>query len=255
MYIPVEILVKFWRISPSSVMHVGAHLAEEYTEYNRFKWIGPENKKAIWVEAQTSLVEILNNTLDLSENIVFNYAVWEEDEKEISLNISNNGQSSSIFELSKHKETYPDVKFIDKINVQTIRLDTLLESNNLKPDFLNLDIQGAELIALKSLGERIADFKWIYTEVNYESLYENCALISEIDDYLKRNSFKRVFTVRRAGAGWGDALYIRNDQRKISNWVNPGLITLRIRNTYSFSMETMRIKLYPLFKKYISGSS
>lgn len=239
---------KYWGIHPTSIIHVGAHLAEEHSEYKKFNWIGTESRRAIWVEAQTKLVETLKNTLDQEENIIYNYAIWSEDKKEISLNISNNTQSSSLFNLSKHKQIYPEIKFVQKIVVPTIRLDTLLGLDDLSPDFINLDIQGAELIALKSLGDKINDFKWIYSEVNYEELYEGCSLIVEIDEFLKEKNFKRVFTVKRAGAGWGDALYIREDLLGINRLISPRLIFLRIKNNYWFAKETSRIKLYPYLK-------
>ncbi len=248
MYIPVGVMEKYWGIHPNSIIHVGAHLAEEHFEYKKFNWIGTESRKAIWVEAQTRLVDTLKHTLDQEENLIYNFAIWSEDKKEVSLNISNNTQSSSLFKLSKHKQIYPEIEFVETITIPTIRLDTLLELDGLSPDFINLDIQGAELIALKSLGDKIFDFKWIYTEVNYEELYEGCSLISEIDDFLKVKKFKRVFAVKRAGAGWGDALYIRKDLLGISNLMSPRLMFFRMKNSLLFTKQTSRIKFYPYLK-------
>jgi len=57
----------FWKYSgicPHSIIHIGAHLAEEHYEYKKFNWIGTESRIAIWVEAQTELVEILKKTLE-----------------------------------------------------------------------------------------------------------------------------------------------------------------------------------------------
>ena len=41
-------------------------------------------------------------------------------------------------------------------------------------NFLNLDIQGAELKALKSLQDYLHKVDYIYTEVNVDYLYVDC---------------------------------------------------------------------------------
>ena len=54
----------------------------------------------------------------------------------------------------------------------------------------------------------LVHLRWIYTEVNFEELYEDCALVNELDCFLGRKHFTRVTTVD-TGCGWGDALYQR----------------------------------------------
>jgi hypothetical protein len=76
-------------------------------------------------------------------------------------------------------------------------------------DFINLDIQGAELLALKSFDNLINNFKFIYTEINTNSIYKGCALVNEIDEYLNNYNFKRVET-SLTEFEWGDALYIKH---------------------------------------------
>jgi len=46
------------------------------------------------------------------------------------------------------------------------------------------------------------------TEVNNSELYENCAKVKELDDYLSTYDFERVETTWD-GVTWGDALYIK----------------------------------------------
>ena len=77
----------------------------------------------------------------------------------------------------------------------TTRMDTLIELNHIpieKLNFVNLDIQGVELRALKSMEKYLQYVKYIYTEVNTEQVYKGCNLIGEIDEYLKRFGFVRV---------------------------------------------------------------
>ena len=73
---------------------------------------------------------------------------------------------------------------------------------------MNIDIQGAELLALKGMGDLIKYFDYVYLEVNSDYVYKKCALVHEIDDYLSKYNYVRVET-SWTDAKWGDALYIR----------------------------------------------
>jgi FkbM family methyltransferase len=192
--------------TPKGIIHIGAHLLEERGDYLRN---GVNN--IIWIEANPFIFSKIENT---SNNIGFekcyNLTISDEDGKEYKFNITNNGQSSSILELEKHKIHHPHIFVSEIITTNATRMDTFLNNENIdleKFNFLNLDIQGAELLALKSFGELIKNFKFIYTEVNTASLYKNCAKIEEIDEYLSKFRFKRIET-KMTDYEWGDALYI-----------------------------------------------
>lgn len=75
-------------------------------------------------------------------------------------------------------------------------------------NFWNLDLQGSELRAIKGGTQALRYVDAIYTEVNREYLYEDCALLSEMDEYLGSAGFSRI-SMQMTRAGWGDALYIR----------------------------------------------
>ena len=96
--------------------------------------------------------------------------------------------------------------------MKTIRLDKLINEENIPIEtinFMNIDIQGKELDAIKSMGEFINHIKYIYTEVNTEAVYKNCPLISDIDKYLLELGFNRVCCKMWGNCGWGDAFYIK----------------------------------------------
>ena len=209
MYISVKLLTKVWKINPQSIIHVGAHNAEEYDEYERYNWIGTDNRRAIWVEAQKNLALNLRKRLPVDRNIISNFAVWHTDFLKLDLNIASSSQSSSLFDFDEHLIEYPMIQMISTEEVSTRRLDSIINESHLNPDFLNLDVQGAELVALQSLGDKIKKFKWIYTEVNFKSLYKNTPLVGDLDEYLSTHEFKRIATYRVSDAGWGDALYIK----------------------------------------------
>lgn len=206
MYINFTEIVKKWG-RPKGIIHIGAHLLEEREEYLKNQFTN-----TIWIEANE---QIVNSIPDFdTDEILLNYLITDKDNMLYQFNLTNNGQSSSILDLELHKDYHPHIFVTDTVTYKSKRMDSVIDENNINIDdydFLNLDIQGAELLAMKSFGELISKFKYIYTEVNTNNLYKDCALISEIDNYLQTFGFKRVETFM-TDAEWGDALYIKSDQ-------------------------------------------
>jgi len=138
--------------------------------------------------------------------------VSDKDGEEVTFNITNNGQSSSFLELGTHEKHHPQVHVVKKEKMITSRMDTIIEKESINMDsinFLNLDIQGVELKALKGMGKYIDNIDYIYTEVNTEKVYKDCALMSEIDEFLKEKGFERKCEAIYKQYGWGDAFYMR----------------------------------------------
>ena len=71
-----------------------------------------------------------------------------------------------------------------------------------------MDIQGAELLALKGSSDTLKNIDYVYLEVNEKELYTGCGLLSEVDEYLKEKGFTRV-EINMTPHGWGDAFYTR----------------------------------------------
>ncbi len=57
---------------------------------------------------------------------------------------------------------------------------------------MNLDIQGAELMALMGMGKLLDSIDHIYLEVNLIHVYKGGARLHQIDRYLGRLDFLRV---------------------------------------------------------------
>lgn len=205
MLFPVETLANVWQIRPSGVLHVGAHEAEELNEYMKHGW-----GKVIWVEAQPSLANKLKSTLDGDENIVIEAAVWNKTGVKFDLKITSNSQSTSLLNFGSLKTKYPEISLVNTVEVVSVRLDEVLTEKN-EFNFVNLDIQGVELEALQGMGILLDKVEWIYSEVNKEQVYENCATVGEVDAFLLEHGFKRIATRWAHGKGWGDALYVRTE--------------------------------------------
>jgi FkbM family methyltransferase len=188
--------------------HLGAHECEELGFYSE---LGLKCKEIIWIDAiPAKVTEAINRNIPN----VYNALITDCDDLDVTFNVSNNIQSSSVLELGTHAQEHPEVAYVDKICMKSITVDSFFERNNIdasKYNFWNFDIQGAELMALKGATKSIQYAKAIYLEVNETELYKNCGLITEIDAFLSKYNFKRVLT-NITEHGWGDALYIIDNE-------------------------------------------
>lgn len=208
MLIKFNDICKKYGFLPRGIIHIGAHELEEMSDYTA---AGVNN--IIWVEGNPSLIEAGIRKTEGTPQKFLHGLIYDEDDIELEFNITNNMQSSSILKFGKHKEYHPHVDVIDVIKIKSTRIDTLLENNNIGKndyDFLNLDIQGVELRAIKSCGEYLDNIKYIYTEVNSGEVYERNDLIEGIDEFLTGKGFSRVET-SMTQYEWGDAFYIKKD--------------------------------------------
>jgi FkbM family methyltransferase len=197
-------LSSLWRIHPKGIIHVGAHQAEESHLYIREEW-----GNIIWIEAQENLATELRTRLHPPIHTVISAAIWDQSGVELNLHVASNSQSSSLLNFGVDSKENSNIRMISETPVVTSRLDQILENVN-EADFINLDIQGAELRALIGLGDKISEINFIYLEVNSKQVYENCSLITEIDEYLYKKHFKRVGVRWRLFRNWGDAIYVKN---------------------------------------------
>lgn len=199
----VEELSNVWGMKPNGVLHVGAHYGEEALDYEEFGWI-----PVIWVEAQPLLAKNLHDRLDPKKHSVINAAVWDQNGIRMKFKLASNSQSSSLLAFGTHAEDYPEVLYTEEFEVTTRRLDSFLSDGG-GPNFVNLDIQGAEGMALRGLGKGLEAIDAIYTEVNRKEVYLGCTMIKDLDIFLEDAGFVRVATRWILGKGWGDALYLR----------------------------------------------
>jgi hypothetical protein len=193
-------------IKVKSILHVGAHECEELNAYKEYLNVSQED--IIWIDG---IREKVRHAKKRNIPNVYQAVISDEDGKNVNFNITNNFQSSSIFELGTHKQEHPHVKVMKTVTRITTTLENFFKNNNLDPSKCNMwcfDIQGAELLALKGGKNLLCNVDVLYLEVNEKELYVGCANVSEIDCFLKNYGFERVETFM-TNHGWGDAIYIR----------------------------------------------
>ena len=78
------------------------------------------------------------------------------------------------------------------MKLKTSKLDTIINKEKInveKYDFWVLDLQGAELLALKGAYESIKLCKFMYIEISKEDIYKNGANWTELNEFLSKNDF------------------------------------------------------------------
>jgi FkbM family methyltransferase len=200
----IEELFSFFKVNVNGILHIGAHKCEELETYLKYTTID----KVLWVEAIKSIIDenLKNNPL---LNII-NAVVSDEDGKDIEFKIANLTNCSSILDLKYHKEIHPEVEIVETISMQTKTIQTLYKENNINPTEYNtlvMDIQGAELLALKGMGNILDNIDIIYVEVNEKELYEGCCKLEDLDNFLLNLEFEKKYLTLLNG--YGNAFYLK----------------------------------------------
>lgn len=190
----------------TGVLHVGAHLAEEAATYHE---LGMTN--VWWVEANEQVLAKIDAVLwNYTDQRLIHALVYSEDGVELEFNVTNyDGMSSSIFEFGTHPEFSPDTVFVDKLTMSTRTIDSLADEYDINANFLNMDLQGAELHALQGATDFLFDIDYVMTEVNCEEVYKGCAQVEQLDEFLEAYRFERMDTYWVPDQGWGDAFYVK----------------------------------------------
>lgn len=207
MEIPMSELVREYGVRPKGVIHVGAHEAQELESYEEH-----QVPRVIWIEANPSIYRNLLKRIEpFPHHQAFQFAAHEKDGEWVDLNVMSYTMSSSILYPKKHLELYPWNTVTEKVKVPTKTLSRFFNEEEVplhEFNFLNMDIQGAELMALRGAQDKLKHFDYIYLEVNDDELFEGCGRRREIDEFLDSYGFRRSATKMRDD-GWGDALYER----------------------------------------------
>lgn len=207
MMISFDYLVNKHNLDIKGVLHLGASTGQEREIYDNYckGWV-------IWIEAIPRVyLELQNNIKSLPQQTAYNACLSNVDGDEVVFNVSNNeSQSSSILELGVHALIHPEVHYVEQIVMKTKRLDTLLKDVDVSSiNFLNVDLQGAEHLAIEGMGDLIKNIDYALLEVNMKETYKGCMLIEELDYFMLQRGFERVETGDWVADTWTDALYIR----------------------------------------------
>ncbi|MEP0913446.1 FkbM family methyltransferase [Leptolyngbya sp. GB1-A1] len=174
--------------------------------------------------------ERLNASVQSSGSIRYlPYAIG--DGKEHTLNITNVPMTSSLYKpAAKTVDIFQQLgelmQVVKEEATSTKRLDDIKELGCI--DFIKMDIQGAELMALENAIETLKHTSVIQCEVEFVELYKGQPLFADVDTFLRSQGFcflKFTYTMGRplkplAMNGnpnqaicqtlWGDAVYVKD---------------------------------------------
>jgi FkbM family methyltransferase len=118
-----------------------------------------------------------------------------DQERTVTGQVDGNPGASSLFLASPD---YPEERYIQhEIVVEATSLETFFIQNNIRAiDLVWMDIQGAELLAFRGMGERVRALKLIHVEVEFFEIYQGQPLFPELRAYLTKKGFTFLgFTV------------------------------------------------------------
>ena len=199
-------LIKQYSINVTGVIHVGGHIGQEmetYKKNNVTNLIVFEPQKVPF-QKLSAVVE----SVGFDNVTLINKALGNSCET-VEMTCNDDGLCSSILNPKHVLEQYPNIIFDRKETVEMVTMDSVIPENH-DFNFLNMDTQGYELEVLKGARKTLEKIDCVYTEVNNTEVYENNALIEEIDEFLKEYDMIRVETDWMGGT-WGDAFYIRQE--------------------------------------------
>jgi FkbM family methyltransferase len=204
MIIQLKPLIEKYNLKINGIIHIGGHHGQEYEVYKAL------NIPILFFEPLSDNFRILTNKTQHDPNVVLYQCALGNSNTTITMNVetANQGQSSSILKPKKHLEQYPHITFDYTEEVHMFKLDDL-DINIADYNFINVDVQGYELEVFKGATKSLNSIDYIMSEVNRDEVYENCAQVEELDQYLSNYNFSRIET-NWEGNIWGDAFYIKN---------------------------------------------
>jgi FkbM family methyltransferase len=154
--------------------------------------------------------QVRDATRGLANVSIVEAALADKDASTIAFHSFSEGDaahgSSSILLPDDHLRLAPQIRFGRTINVPATTLDTWHASvGSPRVDLLWLDLQGAELQALKAGEQCLAAVHVCHIEVSRLPLYAGAARFSEIDAFLSARGFQRV--AARIPICSGNAIY------------------------------------------------
>lgn len=218
-----------------TICNVGSRKVTNQDDYGSQEWgIFAPNLTIYGFDADAEACEIAN------ANIQARQVNWQE--KHFPLVLSNKVGEATIYvtkapmcsSLYPPNESYlkrfprlPELASLDfTFEVETTTLDIVSQTQNMnKIDFLQVDVQGADLLVLEGAKELLSQsILAIQVEVEFSPLYVNQPLFPEIDTFLREQGFALFdlhspsretrsplySTLHPGQLLWADALYLRD---------------------------------------------
>ena len=203
MLLSMKELFEKYKLNDINVLHIGAHQGQEAESY---KELGIKN--VLFFEPCKANYEICKARVEPMGYKAFNIGLGnEKGEKQMFTETANSGMSSSLLMPKIHLLQHAGIIFDGQETVTITTLDDVLEGQDHSFNFINMDVQGYELEVLKGATKTLEKIEHIYCEINRHEMYENCAMIDDLDLFLNKYNMQRLETRWFGDLGWGDGFY------------------------------------------------
>ena len=187
------------------ILDVGSYTGEQACEFaSQFPLA-----RIFAFEARPQSVETVRQTVVAFPNIaVIEAAVHEFDGQTVFHTVDElNPGASSLFLGSA-----PEVQPIQQtpITVPALRLDSWARQTGIdRFDLVWMDLQGAELLALRGMGEMLRTVRALQLEVTYRELYRGQVMWPEVRAFLEEAGMTLVDEWPDISGYFGDAVFVR----------------------------------------------
>jgi FkbM family methyltransferase len=206
------------KVAKRGVIHVGADVGQEVEQYFSYGF-----EKIVLIEANPEPFKILSAKFGGDPRIkMFNNAICERNGQvdfHVHTSRSGNTEPGSLLAMKRFSEIVKTLHTARTIQVSAVTLDALFETNRLERsdyNFINLDIQGAELFALQGATATLPSIDVVISEVSLIELYEGGSLEDDIVAFLGRHGFDKTHVVYHTlydetstFPAWGECLFIK----------------------------------------------
>jgi FkbM family methyltransferase len=210
------------RVAKIGVVHVGADVGQEVAQYFNY---GFEN--IILIEANPECYEILLSKFGGDPRIkIFNYAICDKQgtiDFHVHTSRSGSTEPASILPMKRFKEIVKTLYTPKTIQVPAITLDALFKRHHIlftAYNFINIDIQGAELLAFRGAQKLLSSVDVVMSEVNVIEMYEGGALEDDLIGFLDQQGFDKkhaiyhtLYDQSSTFPAWGESLFVRRPRR------------------------------------------
>jgi FkbM family methyltransferase len=172
------------------LIHVGANIGQERALYDSY------GLDVIWVEPVAEVFAKLQaNIAPYSRQRACQYLLTDRAGLQTFHVATNDGASSSLFDLGRHRELYPEITYERTLTLPATTLDTMLERERIDPrryQALMVDTQGSELLVLRGAKALLPHLRYIRSEAADAEFYSGGCTDAEISAFLQGYGFREI---------------------------------------------------------------
>jgi FkbM family methyltransferase len=203
---------KFGSISPKVILEIGSRDLDQSIQFIE----AFPNARVLAFEPNPEMIPYCKQRLTQYPEIeLYEYAISDEDgliDFYVTDRWLNTGASSIL--KPKDDDFLPGLPWKKISGIQARRLDSLLTELGIESvDIVWIDVQGAELRALKGMGKFFDNVKMLHAEAAQRAYYEGHILKDELENWLHEKGFNTEFigNWREHSHGEGDLVCIRKN--------------------------------------------